>query len=633
MLRFLAAMVLLLTFPAAATAELRLAHVFQENMVLQRDMKTPVWGWADPKATVTVAFAGQSKQVTANDKGYWIAELEPLKTSAQGQVLSVSSGGSKIDCKNVLVGEVWVLSGQSNMARPLRNESLDYPWYKDYYNDAEYPQIRFITYGMGASSTPLEEIEVPARKTQKWQAMTKATSQHVMSIGFFFSKRISRELNTPIGLVQVAVSGTPQSAWIAKETLESFPGENGKPNYYQSLLGSAEAKLATAAKGTVKSFDAFEAALATWRKDPAATERSWPGDAVITDYPSVLYNARVHPLAPLAFRGMLWHQGEAGPGGAYGKRMLASIKQHRQLFKHDFHFIFGTLTRKTMLPPPMEPMVTNFGQINHSMIEGDQLFGETGTLVNFFDLGNPWTHWANKEEAGRRMALAALDRVYGKKQVFTGPQLIESKVAGATVTCKFRHVGGGIKHQPSIDNISGVVIVDKKGNHFWADVKVAGNDTLVFSHPKVTDAAAVFYGCHTNPHETIFNAEGFAAFQFTAGNAPPVKGKDESPLISVVSSDKPKVDLHIYHVRQDGYVLTALESKTPPAGNVKIKAYVPSTWKDVAVEVGDKTVDSGNPVTEKGKKYIQVDVPINGPRVVISNAAHDSQPLRNARRP
>ena len=162
----------------------------------------------------------------------------------------------------------------------------------------------------------------------------------VMSIGFFFAKRITKELDVPVGLVQVAVSGTPQTAWMARQTIESFPGEDGTANYYEKAVKDAELKMSRS-KGEFKTFADFEAKLPAWRADPGATDRNWPGDSVITDFPAVLYNARVHPLAPFAFRGMLWHQGEAGPGGAYGRRMVAMVKQHRELFRNDFHFIFG----------------------------------------------------------------------------------------------------------------------------------------------------------------------------------------------------------------------------------------------------------------------------------------------------
>ncbi len=610
--------------PHIASAEFRLAQVFQDNMVLQRELKNPVWGWADAGAAVTVSFAGQEKTATADGKGYWIVTLDPLTANEKPQTLTVKSGATTVERKNVLVGEVWVLGGQSNMARPLSHESFDYPFYKKYYDDAEYPLIRYMPFGMGASSVPLDDVEPMLRKDAPWSILSKSTAPEVMSIGFFFAKRIAAELKVPVGLVGVAVPGTPQSAWMAKETLESFPADKGgKGNFYQSLFDDMETRVSKG-KGHYAKFADYEAKLDAWRKDPAPAPRSWPGDDVITDYPSVLYNARVHPLAPFAFRGMLWHQGEAGPGGDYGGRMLATIKQHRELFHNDFYFIFGTLTRKTMVPPPLSPQLVSFATINQSMIQGDKAFGENGreALVNFFDLGDPGTHWARKEEAGRRMALAALDRAYGQKEIFTGPELLEGKIDGGKVTCKFRYVGTGLKYEPSIDSISGFVIVDKKGTREWADVKITGPDTLVISSAKIPAPVAVCYGWHINPHETLFNSEGFPAFTFSVGTIPGGKSDDTAAIAKIASGGNEKSQLNICHVRRDGYNFEAVENKAGTGTNVMVKAYVPSEWKGLEVRLGDKVIQPSKTSEDNGKKFIEIEAPVNGGQITVAEQGH-----------
>jgi sialate O-acetylesterase len=274
------------------------------------------------------------------------------------------------------------------------------------------------------------------------------------------------------------------------------------------------------------------------------------------------------------------------------------------------------------------------GMLNQSMIKGDQLFGENGrgTLVNFFDLGNPSTHWARKEEAGRRMALAALDRVYGQKHLFTGPELVEGKINGAQVTCKFRYVGDGIQFVPSIDGISGVVIVDKKNGKHWAEVKVAAPDTIVVSAPKGVDIAAVYYGFHTNPHETLFNSDGLPAFSFNVGSVANLKSEDPAPMLQITAGGSDKIELHVSHVRREGYNFSVVENKAAEGAPVKVKAYIPSEWKGAEMIVDGKTSQLDKTMTDNGKKYVEVMAAVNGPQITVAEQGKGAE-LAKVKRP
>ncbi len=607
-------------FLASAHAELRLATIFQDRMVLQREKPLPIWGWAEPKQSVTVNFAGQKKSAQADENGRWQVDLDALEASSKGQSLNVEAGTESKSLNDVLVGEVWICAGQSNMARPLRNDSFDYPFFKDYSEDAEYPGIRIFDVPTYSSATPLDDFDPQIQGSASWQILSKATSMQTMSIAFFFAKDLHKTLGVPVGLVQVAVSGTPLTAWMAKETFDATAAEvPGLPNYSKAFE-EADQKLAKA-KLSYKDWAGLETELAAWRKDPKGR---WPGsNSIIPDFPAVLYNALIHPLAPMAFRGVLWHQGESGPGSKHKELFVANVAQWQKLFGQDFYFIWGSLTRKTATAPPLLPSMEIARMVNEEFLLASQDFGPEGrgVLVNFLDLGNSTTHWAMKEEAGQRMAGAALARIFGKPEtVFTGPELVEASIDGDKVRAKFRHIGGGLVYEPSVNGISGFVMEGKSGEMVWANVAIDG-DTVVFSHPDIKTPANVSYGWHNNPHETLFNKEGFPAFSFRAVPRTLVKkGTPSTPLVEIVSP-APNVELNVSHVRREGYLFNVVQLKSS-GGTATVRAYVPSDWKEATVTSKGSPVETGPIQTDAGgDRFYEMTTEINGPDIQVSNAA------------
>jgi sialate O-acetylesterase len=314
-------------------------------------------------------------------------------------------------------------------------------------------------------------------------------------------------LDVPFGIILIAVPGTNQAAWMSKETLEKFPGANGK-NYYQEFLAGSEAKVA---KGNGPK---------TIAEYQGADERTQSRYLLpFADFPAALYNTRLYPLAPLAIRGVMWHQGEAGPGGPYGERLVAMVKQWRELFGQDFYFIWGTLGRNTSEAPPLSPMRSGFYRSynNVGIRKALELFGSSpdakATLVEFYDNGNNVTHWLEKAESGRRMGLAALTEVYGQKHIYTGPRAAKTKIDGAKATTWFANVGDGLVYEPSIQGIngggiSGVYLRGKDGTVRWGNVKVVGKDAIEVSHPDIKDVETLAYGDNPNPHVTLIKTAG-----------------------------------------------------------------------------------------------------------------------------
>lgn len=607
-----------LTAALSAHAAPRVAHVFQDHMVLQRDMAVPVWGWADAGVSVTVGFAGQEKTAKTDGSGCWKVVFDPMKASAEGRPLTISAGGDTTTLKDVLVGEVWVCSGQSNMARTLKHDAFEYPRFKDYAKDADYAAIRFVNYSTHAADTPLEDFDRVVNKEARWQALNSETAFDVMSLAFFFARDLNKKLGVPIGLVQVAVAGTPQTSWLARETLDAAAAKYEDSPSYDAVFARAQENLGKS-KDVIKDWESFKTAETAWKTNPSGR---WPGtNGFIADYPSVLYNAMIHPLAPLAFRGVLWHQGEGGPAAKYRERLQAQVGDWRKLFGHDFHFIWGSMTRNTGTPPPLAADLQTFrGGVDEEFLLASQDFGpdRKTMFVGFFDLGNQSTHWGRKEEGGLRMAGAALASVYGKPEtVFTGPELREAKMEGATVRATFRHTGGGLVYEPSVEGISGFLLEEKGASPElrWAEVKIEG-ESVVLSHPEVKKPTNAYYAWAANPHETLFNKEGYPAFPFRAvPRVYPARGTAAPPLVEILSPPE-RASLNVSHVRRHGYIFNAVQTKG--AGTVTVRAALPREWKGATVTSQGKAVETGELKTEAdGRRYYEFAVPLNGPDIIV----------------
>ncbi|MEK7415328.1 MAG: hypothetical protein AAB263_18635, partial [Planctomycetota bacterium] len=380
--------VLLIWLPSVGQAEERLAYVFQDNMVLQREKPVPIWGWGSAGTQVDVSFAGQKKETKADERGAWKVTLDPLVANRVGQELVVHIGTAAITRKNILVGEVWMAAGQSNMR--VGGPDLDtgvYPHYRSPGTTGGKPEIRICDFGWGASMEPLTDIDPAGRTGNPWTVLKEDPPAAILGMSQYFSRVVRDGLDLPVGIMLVAVSGTNQTAWMAKETLESFPGKSG--NFFQEFLATHADRVAKGG-GTLTTWDAFKQAETAWRE---TKKGPWPGNGQsFINYPTVLYNTRIHPLAPFAIRGAIWNQGEGGPFGPYGDRMAAMVKQWRGLFGQDFHLLVSTLGRHCVDTPPLTPARSGFYRaiVNGSLRDSPSLYTPEAhaTLVELFDLGD-----------------------------------------------------------------------------------------------------------------------------------------------------------------------------------------------------------------------------------------------------
>ena len=591
-----------------AFAELRLAEIFSDEMVLQRDKDVPVWGWSDPGDSVRVDFDGQTAPATADSNGRWMAKLAPMNANATGQTLTVKiAGGKSQTFANVLVGEVWLAAGQSNMVAGGPDLPTGvYPPYQSP-DDATAP-MRFRTFGFGTDQTPIEDFPAVYRdnKREDWQALEFDDNS---SIPQYFTRVLRDNLEVPIGMIRVAFPGTNQTAWLAQETLEKFEGEGG--NYFLEYKEYKDSGLAQKPKSTkdgetISTFDEFWEYQKQWIVDPKGSGR-YPGGGLremdFVNWPTTLYNTRIHPLAPFAMRGVIWHQGEGGPTDEYDTRLIAMFEQWRELFGQDFYCLWGTLARTTSSNPPLEPIRDDFyrSKTNINIRKATELADGKMDFVEFYDLGYSYTHWLQKAESGRRMALAALDLAYDQNHIYTGPRMADIKAEGGVVYVKFDHVGERLSYEPSINGSSGVVLISSDLQARWAKVEVINTDTIKLSHPEIKEVAEISYAIYPNPIETLFNSAGLPASPFQETFKDVSQYRDPAPVQAIVEVlDGSEVGLNLGHVRRDGYSFD-LQSRAP--SDVRIRAYIPAEWPDFTVQHQGEAVPF-EAIEEGGQQYI-----------------------------
>ncbi len=472
----------ILTLSATLSAEVKLPNVIGSGMVLQRDLPVPIWGWAEAGEKVTVSFAGQTKTAKADDDGKWMVKLDKLKVSAEAANLTVK-GSNEITLDNVLVGEVWICSGQSNMEWRLSGAMNG----KEEVAAADHPLVRlFDVPGHKVSPQPKERLAIPS----SWKVCSPQTSGGFSAVGYFFGRRLQKELDIPIGLIGSNWGGTRIEPWTTLAGFQSVP----------ELSKEAQ---------QVKGYNA--------------------DTKVGGSSPSAIYNQMVHPLAPFAMRGGIWYQGESNGGEhmSYYHKKHALVNGWRKVFQNKnlgFYWV----------------QLANFRQPNNSPAGGDGWakireaqtkaldIPHTGMAVaiDLADAHNPNDiHPRNKQDVGGRLAQWALHQTYGKKDLVpTGPLYKSHKVKGNAIHLSFDHVGKGLmvgkktKLDPTAEVKDGKLehfsIAGEDKNWVWADATIDGN-TVVVSSKEVKKPVAVRYGFTMNPaNANLYNKDGIPALPF-----------------------------------------------------------------------------------------------------------------------
>jgi len=465
-----------------AFADVELASIFGDSMVLQRDMPVPVWGWAEAGEKVTVTLGKQSKTATADESGKWMVKLDPLKADAEGQSLVVA-GKNTIELKDVLIGEVWICSGQSNMewsiSRSMNAEKE--------IEAADHPRIRLFNVP-GHITAPAPKDKCPGQ----WQVCQPGTAGGFSAVGYFFGRRLNQELGVPVGLVGSNWGGTRIEPWTSLSGFRSVP----------ELKDIAD-------------------------KVAEQEDKVKQGEEIKVGggHPSAIFNAMVNPLSPFAMRGAIWYQGESngGEGESYYHKKKALVNGWRELFNPDLAFYWVQLA--DFQQPNDDPAGGNGWAKLREAQRKALTIPHTGMAV-ITDIGEARDiHPRNKQDVGWRLAQWALNQTYGKKDLVPcGPLYKSIEVDGNTIRVSFDHVGGGLMVgkkeglEPTAEVKDGTLkrfaVAGEDKRWHWAEATIDG-DVVVVKSAEVAKPVAVRYAYSMNPEgANLYNKEGIPASPF-----------------------------------------------------------------------------------------------------------------------
>jgi sialate O-acetylesterase len=496
-----------LSSASLAAADFRLASALSDHMVIQRDKPVAVWGWADAGETVSVAFAGQSKSATAGTDGEWSLKLDSLAASTEPRTLiATGKNGRKIEVKDVLVGEVWLGSGQSNMEMPVKR-CLDFDAEKA---AANHPLIRHYR----ESSGPAEQPHAEGKGA--WQPCTPDNVGSFSAALYFFGREIHRELGVPVGLINTSVGGTRIESWVAAEVQSSDP--QTKASYDIRLESYRTFDPAQASALHQKQLASWKAASEKAKADGTPSAVRFPPDPVanhrLKGGPAGLFNGKVVNLAPYTLRGMLWYQGEGnanGGEGLYHQQLAQLVTSWRKLWQDEVPFAWVQLPNFTV---PGE----GWPRVREAMLKTLAL-PKTGMAITI-DLGDAKDiHPKNKQDVGKRLSYWALGTVYGKNvPAISGPLPAGSTLDGNAITVSFQHANGGLK---SITGgpLTGFQIAAADQQWKPAEARIVG-ETVVVSSSEVAQPVAVRYAWKNWPDYSLANGAGLPASPFRTDDWP-----------------------------------------------------------------------------------------------------------------
>lgn len=487
-------------------AGFRLAAPISDHMVLQREKPVAIWGWADAGEAVTVSFAGQAKSATAGADGKWTLRLDALKASAEPRTLTVTGkDGHRLEVTDVLVGEVWLGSGQSNMAMTVQSSNH----FEAEKAAAKFPLIRHYQ----ESSSHAEKPQAEGKGA--WSACAPDTVGRFSAVLYFFGREIHREVGVPVGLINTSVGGTPIESWVAAETQSSDP--ETKANYDTRLKDYLAFDESKAGELHAKQLAVWRAAVAKAKKEGKEFVTPAPKDPLamrrFKGGPAGLYNGKVANLAPYTLRGMLWYQGEgnAGNPGLYEKQLSQLVTSWRALWQDEVPFAW------VQLPNYRNSDSESWPRVRESMMKVLAL-PKTGMAVTL-DIGDPKDiHPKNKQDVGKRLSYWALATVYDRQvPAICGPLPAGHKVDGKEIRISFRHADG-LKTRDG-GPVRGFRLAGADKVWKTATARLEGTEVVV-SSADVPSPVAARYAWAENPDCNLVNGAGLPATSFRTDDWP-----------------------------------------------------------------------------------------------------------------
>ena len=466
------AFVFSLTLAASARADVKLPAIFGDHMVVQRAAKFPVWGTAAPDEAVTVKAAGQEQSGKADAKGNWRVELPPIESKDPIEI--TVSGKNSIVLHDVLVGEVWLCAGQSNMVFPLARASTA----DEALKAADRPKMRFFKVGRAIKDQPQTELA-----GGEWVVCTPQTARAYTAVGYFMGAELQDKLNVPVGLIESDWGGTRAEAWIPRETFDAL-------------------KLPYEPEWTEQ-----------WLRPKQNPKAKTPEPARPHEAPAVLYNGMVAPYAGYAIRGVVWYQGETNTAypADYERVLGALVTSWRAAWKQgDFPFLVVQL-------PNFIGKSRDWATLRASQAKVAKDLPNVGLAVTI-DLGTPDNiHPTNKQPVGHRLALIAQKMAYGQDVACSGPTFKSLAVNGSEATVTFDHVDDGLVARGG--EVLGFEVAGEDGKFVPATGKIKGA-TVIVQADGVSSPKAVRYAWANDPKCTLYNTIDLPAAPFTTAVAP-----------------------------------------------------------------------------------------------------------------
>ncbi|GAC1669648.1 MAG: sialate O-acetylesterase [Candidatus Acidiferrum sp.] len=481
-------------------ADVKPSALFSDHMVLQAGMKAPVWGTASPEEKVTVSLNGQTRTTTAAADGKWMVRLKNLKPG--GPFPLIITGKNTITINDVLIGEVWLGSGQSNMAFTVSKKAASYAGVINEEQEiaaANYPKIRMFTVKAAKTYEPQTEMQ------GQWLVCTPENVSGFSAVGYFFSRDLQKEIHQPVGFITAAFGASTAEAWIRRETLAADPQLKPRLDYFDAA---------------VKFFRANPDAPADQAPQPPQTINARPGsqpakqrDPVQDQHnPTVLFNGMLQPVIPYAIRGVLWYQGESIVGGDEGVALYPHVQE---TLIHDWRRLWG----QGDFPFYIVQLAALDNHSNNPKVREGQAavlrLKHTAMAVTI-DIGDRKdVHPHNKQTLGERLTRIALANVYRRKMEYAGPTYKSMKVNGNTIRLKFSHDKG----LSAKDGPLKTFVISGADRKFVVAHATIDKDTVIVTSPDVNAPVAVRYAWENYPEGcNLYNAAGLPAAPFRTDN-------------------------------------------------------------------------------------------------------------------
>jgi sialate O-acetylesterase len=462
----------LMVFAASVRADVRLPALFSDNMVLQQGIRVPVWGWAEDGEEIAVSFRGDTVKTKAKH-GKFMVKLDRLK--AGGPDVLVIQGKNRVELKNVLVGEVWICSGQSNMEWPLDKSFEAGP---DIAASAN-PKLRLFLVPKTKADEPRDDVKAD------WKESAPQSVPGFSAVAYYFGRDLQKALNVPVGLIETCWGGSPAEVWMSQRVLEK------NPDYKREILD----------------------------KYTEFVNKPGPGKGQRPPWkPTELYNGMIAPLIPYGIKGAIWYQGESNAGRAEQYRTLFAdmIRNWRDDWGAG-NFTFLAVQLAPFKDIKAQPAESDWAELREAQLLATKVLPKVGLAV-ITDVGEEKDiHPKKKAPVGARLAVAARGIAYGQTIEYSGPVYKSMKINGAKAVLSFDHTGGGLESRGG--ELKGFAICGADRKFVWARAEIDGEKVIV-SSPEVSQPVAVRYGWADFPVVNLWNRSGLPASPFRTDDFP-----------------------------------------------------------------------------------------------------------------